>query len=621
MGISAPFATGVGGGGPYAFFTGLSASAAQIGARWHVALAGHPYMIDLSGYRRETLDVIRQQADTSTQPGEQSFAPFSLWRRTLESWHHGAGQTNFDLAGVSNPNRYHTSKGIDPWTPGQLGLLNDTTEVLSSSENNLKLCIAGTRIYVLDGQSVKFTTSLSGTPSWTTVSGTPSETPQSLTTDGTNIWIAYPSGPYVTTTSTSTASAFGTEDVDLMVHCQGRLVCAHDNDLFELDGSGSVVGTGIYSHGFSGFKWDVIAPAPNGIYVAGHQGIRGEVYRIDINEATTALDNLYFCAALPDGEYITSMLHYVGVMVLGTNKGVRLASIDGSGNLNYGVLIPTGAAVNCLEGDDRFVWFGWTNYDSTSTGLGRLDLSVFTDTLRPAYASDLMVADQGTIVDCATFDGRRVFTLAGEGVYTESSDKVPSGTITSGWMRWGTTERKFVHTIDLRTGPLPAGAEVGVAVAYGDGTSEAVSVLSTTNATGPTRPFSTRNRGTEQAEVTLTVNQANNAAADVTVQRVTIRALVAPPRTEQIILPIILKDTVDVGRSGGQPQKQNPVAEYQFLRRLCREGRPVIYQEFDFPELVVVEKVGFRPETLSGVERPNRWMQGTAEVVLRTLEN
>src|SRR5690606_15962043 len=105
--------------------------------------------------------------------------------------------------------------------------------------------IAGNRIYVLDGQSVKFTTSLSGTPSWTTVSGTPSETPQSLTTDGTNIWIAYPSGPYVTTTSTSTASTFGTEDVDLMVHCQGRLVCAHDNDLFELDGSGSVVGAGI----------------------------------------------------------------------------------------------------------------------------------------------------------------------------------------------------------------------------------------------------------------------------------------------------------------------------------------------------------------------------------------
>jgi hypothetical protein len=113
----------------------------------------------------------------------------------------------------------------------------------------------------------------------------------------------------------------------------------------------------------------------------------------------------------PD-EYPTAIRSYLNFIFIGTNRGIRMAqtlsvydpTATATGDLKSGPLIPNilqplNNPVTAIIGDGRFVWFTWNNYDSSSTGLGKLDLTTFIngDPLAPVYASDLMVTGQGTI--------------------------------------------------------------------------------------------------------------------------------------------------------------------------------------------------------------------------------
>ena len=102
-----------------------------------VGLGGHYYGVqwdkDSIGvwgakFKRESLPLLRQQADNSNIPGEQSISPEQFWRRSQDTWLYGEGQTYLDRS-TSEIRRYHDGLGIDPWTPWQLKLLNDTTKV------------------------------------------------------------------------------------------------------------------------------------------------------------------------------------------------------------------------------------------------------------------------------------------------------------------------------------------------------------------------------------------------------------------------------------------------------------------------------------------------------------
>lgn len=603
MGISATFVE--------PFYSGGSTVSGDVPAYLPVAIAGHSYLIDLAEYDRQSIDVIRQPVDDSDEPSERTLNPAGLWPRSIESWHHGAGQTSYDLED-SDRRRFRASKGIDVWTPGKVCLLNDTASKRASVNTNLKLAVAGSRLYAIDGQQLLYTTDISGaSPTWTAVTGTPAATALDVATDGYRVWVAYgASGLYQTNTDTGAASALGASTPDTVDYCNGRLVTSDDDKLYEVDAAG--VATLLYDHAASAFRWDAVTAAPNAIYAAGHAGTNGEVYRVTMTAAGTALGAPTAAAALPDGEYVTAIAAYVGVIVLGTNKGVRLAAPDTTGNLTYGPLVvSTGASVTCLEGEDRFVWFGWTNYDTVSTGLGRLDLALFTGTLRPAYASDLMVTAQGAVLDVATFQSRRVFTVSGSGIHAEiPDDPVASGTVESGLIRWGTTVSKTVHAVELRTDPIPTGGSVAVALAPDDGTFETLATFSTLNGTGDS--FSARNELTEKAEVRLTL-----AGADVCVGRVTAKALVAPSRSEFILVPIILHEIVENESGDGQYVRFDTDAEFAFLKGLEATGLPITYQEGALSWTVTVERVRFRPSSWT---ENRRWFNGTCSVLLKTLE-
>ena len=107
------------------------------GSVYDIAVGGEPYYLAASNnypYHRETASYQRQQLDLTQQPGEQTFEGW--WLRSQGSWHLGAG-INFlePLQGQDVIYRFNKSVGIDPWTPGQLSLLNDVDKAYTIAGN------------------------------------------------------------------------------------------------------------------------------------------------------------------------------------------------------------------------------------------------------------------------------------------------------------------------------------------------------------------------------------------------------------------------------------------------------------------------------------------------------
>jgi len=224
------------------------------------------------------------------------------------------------------------------------------------------------------------------------------------------------------------------------------------------DATGSSAPHTIYTHPDTAFRWIDACPGRNVIYILGGIADRWVVHRITINEDGTDFETAIVAATLPDGEVGYSIGEYLGFIFIGTNKGVRMASMENDGSLTLGPIIPTAQPVHCFEGEDRFVWFGNSEIDpvysplsdetlpsSVVCGLGRMDLQTFTVTaLTPAYANDLFTANETgkTVKSVVTFQGKRVFAVSGGGVYFESDNKVPSGWMTQGVMSFSVEDLK-----------------------------------------------------------------------------------------------------------------------------------------------------------------------------------
>jgi hypothetical protein len=157
---------------------------------------------------------------------------------------------------------------------------------------------------------------------------------------------------------------------------------------------------------------------------------------------------------------------------------------------------------------------------------------------------------------------------------------------------------------------------VVVSLAFDDGTFEGISTLNTTGSTGPTEPFSARSERTEQAEVRLTLTRATVTTLAPTVLRSTVFALVSPKRAEQIIVPIILKETVMVGADESREMRQDTAAEFRYLKGLESAGSQVTYQEGRESWTVTVEKVALKPHSWT---KDRAWLNGLCFVTLRTL--
>ena len=578
-----------------------------------VAINGRPYLIDLkaNSFQRQYDARVRDSVDQSAEPGESAINPQGLWRRSQSSWHYGAGQTYADTADAE-AFRFNNSKGVYVWDKGEVTLLKDTTQVLADAAATLQALTVGTRLYVATGGDVKYTTDLS---TFTNCTSEPAGNVGGMATDGFNVFVAFAShGVHKATTSTDAFSSYisGTDTFVNLRYVKGRLMASEDNDVYNFTSSGGP-GSPLFSHGNTGFRWVGFAGGQNHIYMGGFAGNQSLVYRTTIKADATSLDTPIVALELPAGEIITGLDSYLDFVLIGTTKGIRVATSDTNGNLVSGPLIQIGSSVTSFSGEGRFVWFNYTNFDATSTGLGRLDLGVFISTNQPAYASDLMVTGQGTVSSVNTINGRPVFVVVGLGIYVEhATNLVASGFYESGIFRWGVPDAKFIPKLDLRCRPLNGSVTLSIKSDGGSYHDFQAYTLSG----GKDKTITGLEDKIFEAEIKITLGRSatsNTVGPEVT--RWMGRAYAAPLRSQIFSVPLLMHHKVNIR---GREYFQDVDAEMQFLRDMVDNPRIVAYQENEATFSVIVENVQF--EVLDDSNIHNRWdWEGTATVIMRSV--
>ena len=596
-----------------AFYTGQTTTS-LVPDIFPVAINGRPYQIDLrSGTFQRGFDPrVRDSVDQSTAPGEAAINPQGLWRRGQDSWHLGAGQEYADSA-ESQDYRFNSSKGLDPWTKGQVSCLNatalNTAANAPTTATNQHLVVAGGYVYVSDGQLLKRASTSGG--AWTTItSGAPTATINALASDGTRVFIAYASsGVYVSISSGVTIATWitGSDDYTMLDYVNGRLIGGNAHKVATLDVSPTAVT--IHTNRDIATRF-VGAAAGNGfIYAAGFSGDRSIILKTTLTADATNLADMSIAAQLPTGEVVSSLFGYLGFILVGSNKGVRFCAADSTGNLTVGPVIPTSGAVKDFTADGRFVWYTYTNYDGTSGGLGRLDLSTFTAATTPAYATDLMYASTNTILSCATFNGYRMFTVSGVGVvYEDTANLVATAEIVTGIYRWGIPDRKFVAKFDLRTLPLTGSIVPSVSLDTGAYTAMTGSITTSSVESVSSAP---QDKFIE-AEFKLSFTRASATTAP-TLTRWMSRVYASPARSQVFIVPVLLHQKMKMHNG---EYFINVPQELDLLRQLVINPRVVNYQDGDETFSVVVEDVQYqamdRVDTGTGFE-------GTATVTMRSI--
>lgn len=583
------------------FYEGVGGVSSQVPYPWPISIGGRTFTLELRHYQWQLPDMVRQAIDFSARPGEQSFDTGGVWLRTSGDWSLGAGQ-EYEDADDSNARMFAESVGIDPWTKREIKLHHDIIVSWLSSSDTIRLLPLGDYLYrmELESQELKRTQDVStGSVSWDVVTGTPAQDLVDITTDGELVYVAAGDGIYSHDPAGLTAAAFGgaasTTIANILRFANGWLLCGVANVLSSIDAAGAL--TEVLTHRVNGFIWSAIAGAPSGIYAGGQASDVAQIYHIGFDDATGGLAVPVHAGELPRGEQLRSMSYYGSVILLGTSKGLRVAQINGDVNasLDIGPLIETGSDVLCTFGDSKFVWFGWSNYSATHTGVGRANLAEFRSRQQPAYASDLMLRDaQGAVTDVCRYKGQTVFAVGGSGVYAEdlAAPSSAGGTIRLGKHEWGTFEPKTFLGVQLITEPLDGSVSVTITDDAG-----VVTTLGTLSQAGSTCMGQLIGAGQGALstffDVELTLLPNEDFTLSPVVRLVSARALPVPHQIQRWVLPIICKSTVIVGAGEDIEQPQDVASVREYFVALRRAGTSVIFQEGDARRTVIVRDVSF----------------------------
>jgi len=561
--------------------------AANGGISYPISLGGVAYALDTdqTEFSHKSVQQLRAATDDKTNVGSQTLNPEAFWRRQFESWHVGAGQSHFDRIDESHPHRFRRSQGINVWERFQVSLLNDVAARYLTSKSNVRLVVAGDYLYVTDGPAIKYTTDITpSTPTWTALTGVPAADVTSVASDGFNVLTAHnASGIYKTTRGSAATASNITGTVDHVAYGKGRWIATNDNDLYDITtlvAAGGALPTAHFTHPNTDFAWNCFAEGPTAFYAGGYSGDKSLIYRLTMKEDGTGLNQPVVAGFLPDGELIHSMQGYLGFVLIGTSLGVRVGIVGSNGDLTVGALIPTDDPVLCFEGQDKYVWFGWSTFENTpNTGLGRLNLETFSNTeaLVPAYASDLMIepAAASSTTTVVTFQGRRVFSLNGTTfgiVYMEDLDNlVPSGQIDSGLFDYGLTDEKLSLFVDLSF--IADGGSTTVSLSLDRGSFVDLATLTNSNS-----PIGTGEARADEFEVRMTLNR-DSSDTDVgpILRSWALRSQPATPVTEEIVVPLLIGPVLD--QAGGFAEEVDAIGQIDNVVDLCRSKQAALYKE------------------------------------------
>ena len=455
---------------------------------YDVAIGGMPFIYAISDsrpYIRQTAPFRKEQFDDQTTPGEQSLTGW--WIRSQISFHGGDGITFFDpsqsAANTPGHFRFADSQGVNVFDQGKVTLLKSvvdtheiTGEVVGSDHQHVNQHIrsiqwSGTNGVLVHDEYDVDKIAANGTVTHFIDYNTGSAEPvYAICDDGVYAyWVTNATAGganklhmykklLTDNTTTIPSPMFTATGVVIqyaaMEFIKDRIVLCVNNAVYELPTNAAALPSPVYTNSNTNYHYTSIAASGPAIYTAGHSGIYSTIQKYTLSTAGVmpTLTSAVVAAELPAGEIVEKIYYYLGYMMIGTNKGIRVAAIsDQDGSINYGPLIvETSQPVYDFAARDRFVWAA-SGIGALDGGLIRLDLGTEIEQLRFAYANDLQVQQNTehytTAVAFLGTTNRLAFTTARNvtngAIYLESeTELVPSGYLTTGYIRYNTLEPK-----------------------------------------------------------------------------------------------------------------------------------------------------------------------------------
>lgn len=620
--------------------------------KYDVAIGGMPFIYaitDNTPYRRQTAEFRTQRFDNARDPGEQSLSGSGYWIRSQSSFHLGAGiEFQEPIVGSTEEVRfrYNDSVGIDPWTPGRIGLLHSCyLQEPSTSRSGVFSTIIGGVEYLIkvtgSASETKRVVKITTAGVETTVINNTAITEEILygCMGGNDLMLVTPTKVWRYSFDASTPTLHQDYAINsanaataFIAYVKQRFMLAYTDvnkntfvyELARNTGSTINISTLTAVNGSTtlpiGFRFMGIAESSNAIYVGGFSGDEGVAAKITV-DATGALSTLVTTLVLPRGERLTSMYGYLGTYVMiGTSQGVRVAISDADGNLSYGPLVyESSHDIYAFTARNEYVWFGVNSEVDGYSGTVRLNLGAPISGNRYAYATDVYASGiTGAVWSVATFaNGHKAFTVEDSGLWFESqTDLVESGEITTGIIRFDTFENKAWKRLKVRIEDTLQGDIDMFRVV--DGTDTAFQTIPE----GSTSEFdydlaSVFPDVTVEAQFKFRLSRNNtDATTGAVIFGYSAKALPTPTRARVIQFPIFCFDKETDRNKQMIGFEGYALSRIQALEQMEAQGETLIIQDFTAggePIEAVVEQVSFVRTT-----PPNNGFSGYGGIITVT---
>lgn len=597
---------------------------------YDTAIGGLPFFYAISDerpYVRETAPFRKEQFDNGAEPGEQSLTGW--WLRSQSSFHNGSGIKFYDpSAGETVNYRFQDSKGVNVWTKGQVTLLKDVTQSHETTgdiasngvtQQHLRAIRWSTYDGVLmhDEYDVDKIDSNGNVTHFIDYNSGSDSPVYAICDDGVNAyWITntstkktvYKKALTETSTSTSGTAMFdeiGTISNAVMEYVKNRIVMAADNKVYEFAPTASAMPTAVYTNPSTTHVYTSVTASGPAIYLAGYNGIQStiEKYTLSTAGAMPTLSSAITAAELPTGEVVHAIKHYLGYVIIGTSKGIRVAAVSpDDGSLTYGPLIvETSQPVYALTARDRFVWAA--SGVAGEPGLIRIDLGAEIEPLRFAYANDIyyggVTGKKTTAVSFIGNTNRLAFaTNIGYTYLEHATNLITTGYLTTGNIRYNTLEPKNFRRV-IGRGEFDFGS-MAIDTVTEDGTEyEHI----TYDSSIPAQEVSTTQPEDAQEFVAFKFTLSRDgttASAGPTFKGYQVKATIATPRQRVLKFPIFCYDVetdrfnvvtgyegraLDRLRALENAEANGDVLNWQDLTTATGESRQVTIEQVSFTRL------------------------------------
>jgi hypothetical protein len=548
---------------------------------------------DQNRISRITTTYQKERIDQGTTAGENSLS--NWWLRSATSWHHGGGERYYD-ADSSDNFRFYESNNIDVFSDtGSITLIKATTNFSTTAITVKPATTNGGAFYIQGGNVYYYNGS---TNAATSTSLATSVTAQVLASDGNSAIVGATDGIYTVSTSMTVSKIWSkpntvtTFTVQAIGFVKDRIVIGVKEDttacvVYELSRFPSSTPTTIgnteerYTFKDSNLVWNSVGELNSSIIVGYTLGAISRVLSFAIDETSplAAIKDPIVIAELPRGETLNQIRTYLNeFVVMATTAGVRIGeqSTDGL-SFTYGPINVTGD-VKDIAFTDRFVYATRSKEINNKKGLWKIDLGQTIDN-GYAFAADLETNSSDVVGIAFLGTSARKFMVGASGVWIESAtDLATSGVIKSGWIRWGTAEKKQPVSLAVR---CEGGGRVGFSVYDQELNTTLIDAIPLTGATE--FQLSAGLQPADHFEIQLTLERSSS---DVTVgpkvEEWQCRALPAPLRSRTITLPLLCYE--EERDPNGVTRVSNPWERINYLERIEQNGGAVLFQDFSSGE-------------------------------------